>query len=590
LTTAANRPFIRRFLAAVPVAQRPAFQAADGDLSQEGITRLRNAVLYRAYGDSDTLARMVESSDPGQRNVLAALVKLSPTVAQARDDAQAGRLHDLDVAADIVSATATLAKVRADKTFGSVDEYLRQGGLFGDAISPEASLILRHFDSNLRSAKAIGAFLLDYYEAVRAAGDPNQGSLFGDPPPDKATLLRQTHERHQKDRQAPAQDDLFKARGQSADRPDPAGRARSARDGGVVGGGQARPALGRGPRYLFFKAIAPGTKGRITDLFAQEVQHRGYTDTHGHYHAPHQQRHHVKGPDADAADPEPAPDPALTALLKQYAGDAEVTPAELAEAVRQYRAVEAKYRGTPGWLKAPNGQPTRLNERQWVLARTPNFKRWFGNWQFDPASPVTVVPVRGDEIPVALDDSAALRKWLLSSPDFKTATVNRSNDVPIGFSTRGLKDSLKRKGEAQRSAYAVLRSLVETAHAVDYAPSDRAEIAGQDIYVGALTLGGRLYAVRIKADVRHDRSTAYKDHKAALVEHLADIEITPAVNKGGTDGALGYPAATGPTRSGVTVSLGDLLGPDKPAASQVRDPNGEPLVVYRGQVQPPGPA
>jgi hypothetical protein len=240
LTTAANRPFIRRFLATVPVSQRPAFLAADGDLSQEGITRLRNAVLYRAYGASDTLSRMVESTDAGQRNVLAALVKLAPTVAQVRDDVNAGRLHQLDISADIVAATAALAKVRADKTFGSVDEYLRQTGLFGDTLSPESALILRHFDANLRSAKAIGTFLLDYYSAVRAAGDPHQGGLFDDAPPDKPNLLRQTHERYQKDHRPPQQDDLFKswrAGGRPGGRTGPAGRARPARNAGPAGRG-----------------------------------------------------------------------------------------------------------------------------------------------------------------------------------------------------------------------------------------------------------------------------------------------------------------------------------------------------------------
>ncbi|MCK7579867.1 MAG: hypothetical protein MZV65_32020 [Chromatiales bacterium] len=110
------------------------------------------------------------------------LIKLAPTAAQVKGDAQAGRLHDLDISADIVAATATLAKVRADKTFGSVDEYLSQSSLFGDPLSEEAKTILRHFDVNLRSAKAMGEFLRDYYDAVRALGDPNRGSLFGDAP------------------------------------------------------------------------------------------------------------------------------------------------------------------------------------------------------------------------------------------------------------------------------------------------------------------------------------------------------------------------------------------------------------------------
>ena len=60
------------------------------------------------------------------------------------------------------------------------------------------------------------------------------------------------------------------------------------------------------------------------------------------------------------------------------------TPSEIAEAERQYKEIEAQYKGTSEWLKAPNGQPTHLTERQWVQVRTPNFIHWFGDWINDP--------------------------------------------------------------------------------------------------------------------------------------------------------------------------------------------------------------
>jgi hypothetical protein len=192
--TPANMPFIRQFLGAMPASQRGAFLAADGRLSQEGINRVRNAILYRAYGDSDTLARQVESADAVQRNVLNALVSVAPIVAQAKQDAKIGRIHDLDISADIVAATATLAKIKEERKFGSVDEYLSQAGLFGDEISDEAQLILRHFGEHLRSAKAISEFLAGYYDAVNRLGDPNQMDIFDDAPtPKKTDLLRNSH-------------------------------------------------------------------------------------------------------------------------------------------------------------------------------------------------------------------------------------------------------------------------------------------------------------------------------------------------------------------------------------------------------------
>ena len=40
---------------------------------------------------------------------------------------------------------------------------------------------------------------------------------------------------------------------------------------------------------------------------------------------------------------------------------------------------EAKEKGT--WLKAPNGQDTKLTPKQWVTVRTAAFKKWFGDWE-----------------------------------------------------------------------------------------------------------------------------------------------------------------------------------------------------------------
>ncbi|HQB08027.1 MAG TPA: hypothetical protein PK712_09205, partial [Rectinema sp.] len=63
-------------------------------------------------------------------------------------------------------------------------------------------------------------------------------------------------------------------------------------------------------------------------------------------------------------------------------------------------AVRAKYKGTDQWLKAPNGKPTKLNERQWLQVRTQNFKDWFGDWENDPKNASKVVDENGEPLVV----------------------------------------------------------------------------------------------------------------------------------------------------------------------------------------------
>ncbi len=47
-------------------------------------------------------------------------------------------------------------------------------------------------------------------------------------------------------------------------------------------------------------------------------------------------------------------------------------------------------------MKAPNGNPTNLNERQWLQVRTPEFKAWFGDWESDPENASKVVDDNGE--------------------------------------------------------------------------------------------------------------------------------------------------------------------------------------------------
>src|SRR5690606_10546090 len=62
---------------------------------------------------------------------------------------------------------------------------------------------------------------------------------------------------------------------------------------------------------------------------------------------------------------------------------------------------EAKANGT--WLRAPNGQPSNLNPRQWVSVRTEAFKQWFGDWE------TTAKAVNPDSVSKVVDENGEPR-------------------------------------------------------------------------------------------------------------------------------------------------------------------------------------
>lgn len=58
--------------------------------------------------------------------------------------------------------------------------------------------------------------------------------------------------------------------------------------------------------------------------------------------------------------------------------------------------IRQKYHGTDKWMTAPNGAKTHLSEQQWLQVRTPEFKKWFGDWENDAANASQVLDENGE--------------------------------------------------------------------------------------------------------------------------------------------------------------------------------------------------
>src|SRR5690606_15548719 len=102
-----SRDFIRRFVGRLPGTEQAGMIDAKGQLSQAGYTRVRNAILAKAYGDSPALTRMVESLDDNLRNVGKALMRAAPDVAKMRADIQDGALFEADITPDLLAGVET---------------------------------------------------------------------------------------------------------------------------------------------------------------------------------------------------------------------------------------------------------------------------------------------------------------------------------------------------------------------------------------------------------------------------------------------------------------------------------------------------
>ncbi|HHF6437188.1 TPA: LPD38 domain-containing protein [Haemophilus influenzae] len=183
-----NQQFIRQFVQNQPENLRNELLDSKGNLSQTGVQRIRNAMLYQAYGDSQTLSRLIENTDQGAKNVLNALTALAPKVAQTQQDINSGVLSDVSISHDIIQAVEKYNQLNAQGY--KINDYLAQDDFVGD-LSPEAREILTIFDENRRSGKRIAQVLGAYFDQAKTQGNLSQASIFGDMAFDKLGSLQQ---------------------------------------------------------------------------------------------------------------------------------------------------------------------------------------------------------------------------------------------------------------------------------------------------------------------------------------------------------------------------------------------------------------
>jgi hypothetical protein len=102
-------------------------------------------------------------------------------------------------------------------------------------------------------------------------------------------------------------------------------------------------------------------------------------------------------------------------------------------------------------LLAPNGKPSNLNAEQYELVRTSAFKKWFGDWEKDPANASKVVDDNGEPLVV----------YHSSNNDFDTFkkdNIGSNFEYSFGFHFSNDADDSKKYGEKTKSVFLNLRN------------------------------------------------------------------------------------------------------------------------------------
>lgn len=268
----------------------------------------------------------------------------------------------------------------------------------------------------------------------------------------------------------------------------------------------------------------------------------------------------------------------------------------------EYDAVAARYKDTPQWMQAPNGEPSRLTERQWVLVRTLRFKAFFGNWEMQRDKELPVIEVSDR---MFNGDRKAAQKWLTDKANNIVGThgndetgmqIAVSANVLRGKSTSGAAQDKSRgktgtaEARQRRAAdhYEVLRqlpSLLKHASlaAAEAEKNNNRAVLGVYKFVVPARLDGVDYAVKLTVK---DFAPGQGKGASFYTHELVDIEIGMPVHDMQTTEGEATEAGNG---TGIAYSVGVLVDAVNradagaiPDASFAVASNGEPIVLNTG--------
>lgn len=259
---------------------------------------------------------------------------------------------------------------------------------------------------------------------------------------------------------------------------------------------------------------------------------------------------------------------------------------------REMDDIKAKAKADGTFMKAPNGEPTSLNERQWLQVRTRAFKNWFGDWEktarIEKLRKSEPISITGDEIIVSDDIKQSKKNALEYGKKLQGYYINSNTGQTIqlqrGRSNGGIQEVLQHnyKDKEHLQSVAAIPQIIEQSIFVASRQNNdtdkNPDIAQYDHYVCGLQIGGVDYTVHALVAV-DKQGNRYYDHNLIQIEKgklLDEIQRATDIGDFGT---------TPDTKSTITNSgykINQLKSILQTNSSKVVDENGEPMVVYHG--------
>ena len=237
------------------------------------------------------------------------------------------------------------------------------------------------------------------------------------------------------------------------------------------------------------------------------------------------------------------------------------------------------------YMKAPNGKPTNLSEKQWTQVRTKAFKKWFGDWEkaarIEKVRRSKAVVISGSEYKDKYElnrDSA--KEWIKDNLRGEYTIADTEEIVSLTKVGANKVTSHGMSNKAHLQSIAAIPQLIRHAIFIEERPNEKHnnKYDSYKYYICGLKIGTTDYTVKLTIGVKSGKK--YYDHALTEIEKgkLLDRINDQADKKGFTT------TGDAPLQS-YALSIGKdskLLSILQTNSSKVVDENGEPMVAYHG--------
>lgn len=171
LNTKDNQAFVGRVISEV-FSQNDlnSVVGANGMLSANGLERIRNAMFYKAYGNTELASKLSESLDNDIKNITNVLVNIAPKIVAIKNGIANGNYYDLDFSQDIVDAINYLQEAKRQNL--KIRDFVNQLTI-GDDVSDISKAIAYLFEQKNRGAKQATLFFNHLCDIIMSK-NPNQ--------------------------------------------------------------------------------------------------------------------------------------------------------------------------------------------------------------------------------------------------------------------------------------------------------------------------------------------------------------------------------------------------------------------------------